>query len=119
MTDAAKLSELAPYADDAAFREQFDKIKMDNKRRLQALVKERQGIDIDTSFIFDTQAKRLHEYKRQMLNALHIQVLYNRIMDDPTFTMPPRLFLFGAKSRARLSEGQTDYSLYQCVGKAD
>ena len=61
-------------------------------------MKDRQGIDIDTSFIFDTQAKRLHEYKRQMLNALHIQVLYNRIVDDPNFTMPPRLFLFGAKA---------------------
>ena len=96
--DAAYLSDLLPYAEDAAFRDEFDRIKRLNKERLARLVKNRQGIDIDTSFIFDTQAKRLHEYKRQMLNALHIQVLYNRIVDDPSFEMPPRLFLFGAKA---------------------
>ncbi len=98
VADASKLEALLPYADDAAFREQFERVKQQNKKRLQKLVKARQNIDIDTSFIFDTQAKRLHEYKRQMLNALHIQVLYNRIVDDPSFTMPPRLFLFGAKA---------------------
>ena len=96
--DASKLENLLPFADDASFREKYDQVKKQNKERLQKLIKERQGIDIDTSFIFDTQAKRLHEYKRQMLNALHIQVLYNRIVDDPSFTMPPRLFLFGAKA---------------------
>ena len=96
--DAEKLVELAPYAEDPAFQQKFAQVKQENKRRLQQLVKARQGIDIDTDFIFDTQAKRLHEYKRQMLNALHIQVLYNRIVDDPGFTMPPRLFLFGAKA---------------------
>ncbi|MDD3334868.1 MAG: glycogen/starch/alpha-glucan phosphorylase [Eubacteriales bacterium] len=96
--DAEKLEELVPFADDAAFRDRFDQVKKQNKQRLQALIKARQGIDIDTDFIFDTQAKRLHEYKRQMLNALHIQVLYNRIVDDPSFSMPPRLFLFGAKA---------------------
>jgi len=96
--DAGELEKLAPFADDPAFREKFDQVKRHNKERLARLVKERQGIDIDPSFIFDTQSKRLHEYKRQMLNALHIQVLYNRIVDDPSFTMPPRLFLFGAKA---------------------
>ena len=96
--DAEKLVELAPYAEDPAFQQKFAQVKQENKRRLQQLVKARQGIDIDTDFIFDTQAKHLHEYKRQMLNALHIQVLYNRIVDDPGFTMPPRLFLFGAKA---------------------
>ena len=96
--DAEKLSDLTPFADDAAFRQKFDQVKKQNKQRLQKLVKLRQGIDVDTDFIFDTQAKRLHEYKRQMLNALHIQVLYNRIVEDPSFTMPPRLFLFGAKA---------------------
>ena len=53
---------------------------------------------IDPDFMLDTQAKRLHEYKRQLLNALHIMVLYNRIMDDPNFTMQPRTFIFGAKA---------------------
>ena len=96
--DAAELEKLMPYADDAAFRAEFDKVKKINKERLAKLVKDRQGIDIDPSFIFDTQSKRLHEYKRQMLNALHIQVLYNRIVDDPNFTMPPRIFFFGAKA---------------------
>ena len=98
IADAGELEALAPYADDAAFLEKFDRLKQENKKRLQKLIKDRQDIDIDTSFIFDTQAKRLHEYKRQMLNALHIQVLFNRIVDDPGFTMPPRLFLFGAKA---------------------
>ncbi len=96
--DPERMSELAPFAEDAAFREKFDKVKKTNKERLADLIMARQGIKVDTSFIFDAQAKRLHEYKRQMLNALHIQVLYNRIVDDPSFTMPPRLFLFGAKA---------------------
>ena len=98
MKDADELKKLIPFADDAAFREKFDAVKKHNKERLAKLVKDRQGIDIDPSFIFDTQSKRLHEYKRQMLNALHIQVLYNRIVDDPSFTMPPRIFFFGAKA---------------------
>jgi len=96
--DAEELKKLVPFADDAAFREKFDAVKKHNKERLAKLVKERQGIELDPSFVFDTQSKRLHEYKRQMLNALHIQVLYNRIVDDPNFTMPPRAFFFGAKA---------------------
>ncbi|MDD6142557.1 MAG: glycogen/starch/alpha-glucan phosphorylase [bacterium] len=96
--DAGELEKLMPFADDAAFRAKFDKVKKINKERLAKLIKERQNIDIDPSFIFDTQSKRLHEYKRQMLNALHIQVLYNRIVDDPNFSMPPRIFFFGAKA---------------------
>jgi len=93
-----KLSELRPYADDAAFREEFAKIKKHNKERLAKMLKERQNVDVDPSFMFDVQAKRLHEYKRQMLNALHILVLYNRIVNDESFTMQPRVFIFGAKA---------------------
>ena len=96
--DTQQLKDLLPFAQDAAFRERFDRIKQDNKSRLQGLIKQRQNIHIDTAFIFDAQAKRLHEYKRQLLNALHIQVLYNRILDDSSFTMHPRLFLFSAKA---------------------
>ena len=58
----------------------------------------RQDMQVDPEFMFDVQVKRLHEYKRQALNALHIHVLYNRIMDDPNFTMSPRVFVFGAKA---------------------
>ena len=92
------LSDLRPFADDAAFRAEFAKIKQQNKERLAKFVKERQGVDVDPSFIFDVQAKRLHEYKRQILNVLHILVLYNRIVSDPSFTMEPRVFFFGAKA---------------------
>ncbi len=93
-----KLSALRPFAEDAAFRETFEKIKRHNKERLSALLKEKQDVTVDPSFIYDVQAKRLHEYKRQLLNALHILVLYNRIVRDESFTMEPRVFIFGAKA---------------------
>lgn len=96
--DPELLHDLAPYADDAAFREQFEKIKHNNKVRLSNFLKEHQGAIVDPNFIFDAQSKRLHEYKRQMLNALHILVLYNRIVNDPNFTMRPRVFFFGSKA---------------------
>lgn len=96
--DPELLHDLAPYADDAAFREQFEKIKHNNKVRLSNFLKEHQGAIVDPNFIFDAQSKRLHEYKRQMLNALHILVLYNRIVNDPSFTMHPRVFIFGSKA---------------------
>ncbi len=92
------LHELAPYADDAAFREKFAAIKHHNKERLAAFLKDRQNVIVDPNFIFDAQSKRLHEYKRQMLNALHVLVLYNRIVNDPNFTMQPRVFIFGSKA---------------------
>ena len=93
-----ELSKLRPFADDAAFRDKFAKIKHHNKERLAAMLRERQDAVVDPDFIFDVQAKRLHEYKRQMLNALHILVLYNRIVNDESFTMEPRVFIFGAKA---------------------
>ena len=96
--DPELLHDLAPYADDAAFREQFEKIKHNNKVRLSNFLKDHQGAIVDPDFIFDAQSKRLHEYKRQMLNALHILVLYNRIVNDPNFTMQPRVFIFGSKA---------------------
>lgn len=96
--DPELLHDLAPYADDAAFRKQFEKIKHNNKVHLSNFLKEHQGAIVDPDFIFDAQSKRLHEYKRQMLNALHILVLYNRIVNDPNFTMQPRVFIFGSKA---------------------
>lgn len=96
--DADELEKLLPFADDAAFCGKFEQVKRQNKERLAALIGKRQGITLDPDFIFDVQAKRLHEYKRQLLNALHIQVLYNRVVEDPNYDAPPRAFLFGAKA---------------------
>ena len=93
-----QLSALQPFASDAAFREKFSTVKKHNKERLATFLKDRQGAVVNPEFMFDCQSKRLHEYKRQMLNALHILVLYNRIVNDPDFTMQPRVFFFGAKA---------------------
>ncbi len=93
-----RLRELLPYADDKAFQDEFAKVKRANKIRLAEFLQRQQSFQADPDFMFDVQAKRLHEYKRQLLNALHILVLYNRIMDDPNFTMTPRVFVFGAKA---------------------
>ena len=96
--DPERLRDLLPFRDDAAFREQFALIKHQNKEDFNRFLHHRQKMSVDPDFMFDVQVKRLHEYKRQLLNALHIHVLYNRIMDDPGFTMSPRLFVFGAKA---------------------
>ncbi len=93
-----QLNLLAPYADDAAFREQFAKVKYDNKLRLVDFLEQRQGVKIDPDTIFDVQAKRLHEYKRQLMNILSVLIQYNRIVDNPGYVIPPRTFIFGAKA---------------------
>jgi starch phosphorylase len=92
------LEKLMPFADDAGFREDFFRVKQHNKEYFNKVLSDRQGMTLDPEFVYDVQVKRLHEYKRQMLNALHILVLYNRIMDDPNFHMVPRVFIFGAKA---------------------
>ena len=93
-----RLSELKPFADDAAFRQKFAAVKHQNKERLAKMLLDRQNVTVNPDFMFDVQAKRLHEYKRQLLNALHILVLYNRIVHDESFEMQPRVFIFGAKA---------------------
>jgi starch phosphorylase len=92
------LNRLLPLARDAGFIEKFGKVKRQNKERLSNEIFKRQGIRVDPSCLFDVQAKRLHEYKRQLLNAIHILVLYNRIDQNPSLTMTPRTFFFGAKA---------------------
>ncbi len=97
-TDADALRDLLPMREDAAFREAFARVKRENKLRLSQwlILNQKEGFDPD--FMLDTQAKRLHEYKRQHLNALNLLVLYNRIVDDPAYEMHPRCVIFSAKA---------------------
>ena len=92
------LSDLLPMREDPAFLERYALIKRQNKEVFSEFLTRRQDMAVDPDFVFDVQVKRLHEYKRQMLNALRIHVLYNRVMDDPSLDFQPRLFVFGAKA---------------------
>lgn len=94
------LEKLLDYADDKAFQDKFMDIKHNNKVLLAKYIKDTTNIDVDTNSIFDIQVKRLHEYKRQLLNILHVMYLYNQIKTNPNFDMHPQTFIFGAKSAA-------------------
>ncbi len=96
--DMDRIADLKPFADDAAFREKFARVKAENKQRFVERMQRLQGSVIDPNSMFDTQAKRLHEYKRQLMNALGVLMLYNRIDEDPSFEIPPKTFIFGAKA---------------------
>lgn len=96
--DLDKLTGLAKHATNKTFQKQFMKVKQENKALLAAEIKTLTGIDVDTKAIFDVQIKRLHEYKRQHLNLLHILALYRRLLADPSYDMHPRVFIFGAKA---------------------
>ncbi|MGO9018512.1 MAG: glycogen/starch/alpha-glucan phosphorylase [Syntrophobacteraceae bacterium] len=93
-----ELRQLEQFVDDSTFREEWRRVKFENKKNLARLIRERTGIEVDPSSIFDIQVKRLHEYKRQHLNVFHIIALYNRIKQDAAYDMHPRTFIFGGKA---------------------
>ncbi|PSU49078.1 glycogen phosphorylase [Photobacterium frigidiphilum] len=93
-----QLSGLAKFAEDKKFQKRYLAVKKDNKQRFADWVQDNMGIELDTNAIFDVQIKRLHEYKRQHLNLLHILSLYHRLLNEPTFDMHPRVFIFAAKA---------------------
>ncbi len=100
ITDLPHLAKLKVYVDDPKFQQEFMNIKYQNKLRLAKYIKEHNGIDVDPRSVFDVQVKRLHEYKRQLLNILHVMYLYNQLKDNPNMDMVPRTFIFGAKAAA-------------------
>jgi glycogen phosphorylase len=93
-----ELKQLEPFADDAGFRARWRRVKRDNKNDLAALITQRTGVSLDSGSLFDVQVKRIHEYKRQHLNALHIITLYAELKRNPEFDSVPRTFIFGGKA---------------------
>ncbi|MCI6737715.1 MAG: glycogen/starch/alpha-glucan phosphorylase [Intestinibacter sp.] len=108
--DTAKLKDLEKYLDDKEVLDKVGQIKYNNKVKLADYVYEKQGIELNPNSIFDVQIKRLHAYKRQLLNILHILYLYHEILDNPEFEMEPRTFIFGAKAAP-------GYYLAKCIIK--
>ena len=100
ITNLYELEKLIPLADDPKARQEYREIKRLNKMRLAKYILENNQIEVNPNSIFDVQVKRLHEYKRQLLNILHIMHLYNKLKDNPNLDMVPRTFIFGAKAAA-------------------
>lgn len=117
ITDLSQIRKLAPYADDKKAQQEFLKIKHQNKVRLAKYIKEHNGIDVDPDSIFDVQVKRLHEYKRQLLNILHVMYLYNEIKEHPDMEFVPRTFIFGAKAAAGYKNAKLTIKLINSVAE--
>ena len=115
ITDLAQISKLKVYVDDEKAQQEFTNIKYQNKLRLAKYIREHNGIDVDPRSIFDVQVKRLHEYKRQLLNILHVMYLYNKIKDHPEMPFYPRTFIFGAKAAAGYRRAKLTIKLINSV----
>ena len=116
ITNLAHINELTPYVDDELSQKEFMNIKYQNKVRLAKYIKEHNGIEVDPRSIFDVQVKRLHEYKRQLLNILHVMYLYNQLKKNPGMDFYPRTFIFGAKASAGYMRAKSIIKLINSVG---
>lgn len=116
ITNLPHIQELAIYAEDEKCQKEFMQIKYQNKVRLAAYIKEHNGIEVDPRSIFDVQVKRLHEYKRQLLNILHVMHLYNQLKMHPDMEFYPRTFIFGAKASAGYRRAKAVIKLINSVG---
>ncbi len=115
ITDLPKINKLKVYADDEKAQQQFMNIKYQNKVRLAEYILEHNGIEVDPRSIFDVQVKRLHEYKRQLLNILHVMYLYNELKEHPDMEFYPRTFIFGAKAAAGYHNAKLTIKLINSV----
>ncbi|MFR8170204.1 MAG: glycogen/starch/alpha-glucan phosphorylase [Marvinbryantia sp.] len=115
ITDLPQIAKLKVYADDRKAQQEFMNIKYQNKVRLAKYILEHNGVEVDPRSIFDVQVKRLHEYKRQLLNILHVMYLYNQIKDHPEMDFYPRTFIFGAKAAAGYRRAKLTIKLINAV----
>ena len=115
ITDLSHINRLKVYADDEKCRQEFMNIKYQNKVRLAKYILEHNGVTVDPRSIFDVQVKRLHEYKRQLLNILHVMYLYNQIKEHPEMEFYPRTFIFGAKAAAGYRNAKLTIKLINAV----
>lgn len=115
ITDLSQIHKLAIYADDEKAQQEFMNIKYQNKVRLAKYILKHNGIEVDPRSIFDVQVKRLHEYKRQLLNILHVMYLYNQIKQHPEMDFYPRTFIFGAKAAAGYRRAKLTIKLINAV----
>lgn len=116
ITDLSHMEKLAVYADDPKCQQEFMQIKYQNKLRLAEYIKKHNGVEVDPRSIFDVQVKRLHEYKRQLLNILHVMHLYNKLKNNPDMDFYPRTFIFGAKASAGYRRAKAIIKLITSVG---
>ena len=117
ITDLPAIGKLKVYAEDEKSQQEFMNIKHLNKVRLAKYILENNGIEVDTNSIFDVQVKRLHEYKRQLLNILHIMHLYNQLKENPNMEFSPRTFIFGAKAAAGYRTAKLTIKLINSVAE--
>ena len=117
VTDLPKINKLKVYADDEKAQQEFMNIKYKNKVRLAEYILEHNGIEVDPTSMFDVQVKRLHEYKRQLLNILHIMHIYNELKEHPDMKFYPRTFIFGAKAAAGYRNAKLTIKLINAVGE--
>ena len=117
ITDYGEIAKLLPLANDHEAKKEFMKIKHHNKVRVAQYIKKHKKIDVDPNSIFDIQIKRLHEYKRQLLNILHIMYLYNKIKDNPEMSFYPRTFIFGGKAAAGYLRAKETIKLINSVAE--
>ena len=117
ITDLSKIANLKPLVNEEEARCEFMQIKHQNKIRLAKYIKEHNGIEVDPNSIFDVQVKRLHEYKRQLLNILHVMYLYNQIKEHPEMSFYPRTFIFGAKAAAGYQRAKETIKLINSVAE--
>ena len=115
--DLSKIKELAKFADDAASQEEFLAIKQRSKEALCKYLKNTQGVDLDPTSIFDVQIKRLHEYKRQLLNILNVMYEYNKMLEDASYKPAPRTFIFGAKAASGYRRAKSIIKLINTVAE--